>query len=117
MNFWERYCDACNRKGVKTQTQQNADAYGVTRASITSWKLKNIVPNGTVVAKIADHLGTTSDYLLGRTPDPSPQTIIGTTAVPKIITYYFSLDSADKLRVEAYMEGLLTADKYASLRE
>lgn len=69
MGFWERYVAACNRKGIRPQTQRNADAFGVTRASITSWKSKNIVPNGSVIAKIADYLGVTTDYLLGRSDD------------------------------------------------
>ena len=38
--------------------------------SIYSWKTKN--PTGTKIQKVADVLNTTSDYLLGRSNNPSP---------------------------------------------
>lgn len=117
MGFWERYVAACNRKGIRPQTQRNADAFGVTRASITSWKSKNIVPNGSVIAKIAEYLGVTTDYLLGRSDDIESGAPKVDTPVPRVLMLYYSLSDKDRIRAEAYMEGLLTSDRYRQTSE
>lgn len=45
--------------------------FHVTRAAISSWGKKNSAPKGETVAIIADALGVSADYLLGRTDDPT----------------------------------------------
>ena len=63
-----------------------------------------------------------ADYLLGRTDNPidyvnsapvvedAPRDYIG--AVPDFVTKFRMLDDVDKAKAEAYLDGLLSADKY-----
>lgn len=43
---------------------------GIAKTSIYSWK--NNIPKGETIQKTADILETSTDYLLGRTDDPTP---------------------------------------------
>lgn len=52
-------------------SQKAADAFGVTRATISVWNKKDTAPKGETVKVIADTLGVSCDYLLGRTDDPT----------------------------------------------
>lgn len=79
-------------------------------------------PKAETVAAIADALGVSADYLLGRTDNPidhvnsapvvedAPRDYIG--AVPDFVTKFRMLDDVDKAKAEAYLDGLLSADKY-----
>ena len=94
--------------------------FGVTRATISSWKLKNTMPKGETVAIMADALHVSAYYLLCRTNDPTDycrqnlkvHSDIGRDDDSEIINLYSQLDSLDRVRVEAYIEGILTKDKY-----
>ena len=111
MGFWERYAAACKRKGVKTQTNANAEAFGVSRAALTTWKTKNITPGGNVIARIAVYLNTTADYLLELTDEIGPDLRNDEIKIPRVLSLYYSLSEEDKIRAEAYMEGLLASNK------
>lgn len=43
-----------------------ADAVGVSQGNVSDWKSGRSAPTAAVMVKIADYLGVTSDYLLGR---------------------------------------------------
>ena len=43
-----------------------ADAVGVSQGNVSDWKSGRSSPTAAVMAKIADYLGVSSDYLLGR---------------------------------------------------
>lgn len=58
-------------KKKKTQ-QEMADAIGITRPAYTAYESGNRKPDYETLNKIADKLETNTDYLLGRTDDPSP---------------------------------------------
>lgn len=47
---------------------------GINRNAFFDWKNRGTIPAADTVAKIADYLGTTTDYLLGRTFNPFPTT-------------------------------------------
>lgn len=116
MNFYERYRTICSEKGLDPCSQKTADMFGVTRATISSWKSKNTIPKGETVAIMADALHVSADYLLCRTSDPtdysSQKLEVYTDAVPneipRILDLYSQLDALDRVRVEAYIEGMLT---------
>jgi transcriptional regulator with XRE-family HTH domain len=146
MNFYERYAKVCADSGIDPCSQKAADMFGITRATISSWNKKNTAPKGETVAAVADALGVSSDYLLGRTEDKTdysnPDLIaelsgpvldyfdgdvkkaadfhsavdadVKREQAPKILQLYNRLDENDKIRVEAYIEGILTNDKYGS---
>jgi len=42
------------------------------KSSFFNWERRGTIPSGDVVAKIADYFHVSTDYLLGRTDDPSP---------------------------------------------
>lgn len=120
MSFWERYEKTALAIGLKPMAQDTADMFGATRASIASWKTKGIVPKGETVALIADAFHVSCDYLLGRTDDPSDVSAASSESrkvIPKAIRMYYELDGIDQAKVEAYLAGLLAADKYARAAE
>ncbi len=46
-------------------------ATGISSGNISDWKSGKSTPNLEAIAKIADYLGCSTDYLLGRTNDPN----------------------------------------------
>lgn len=116
MTFFDRYTALCARQGMQPMSQKAAKAFGVTRATIVAWGQKNTIPKGETLVLIANHFGVSSDYLLGRTDDPTdyaaavfPQAAV---SQPRILTLYNQLDGIDQVRVESYVEGILSTDKY-----
>lgn len=149
MDFFDRYLDLCNKRGISPMSQKAADLLGVTRATITAWSKSKKTPKGNTVALIADALGVSTDYLLCRTDDPTDysnpelaaevagpvldalggdvqkavafqQAVAedakrerqGSATQPRILALYNQLDAIDQVRVEAYVEGMLSTDKY-----
>lgn len=132
MTFYERYVAICTDRGLEPCSQKAAEAFGVTRATISVWNKKDTAPKGETVKVIADTLGVSCDYLLGRTDDPTdycnPDLIAEVSGpvldhfngdvkkekeqVPEIIKMFNQLDSSDKLKVEGIIQGLLLQDKY-----
>ena len=122
MSFFERYAATCTEHGIEPCSQRAADLFGISRSTISSWNTKNTFPKGETVAAIADALGVSADYLLGRTDNPidyvnsapvvedAPRDYMG--AIPDFVSKFRMLDDVDKAKAEAYLDGLLSADKY-----
>ena len=79
--FWERFYELCLKHGTKPNPL--GKELGISSGVITKWK-NGSIPNGETLAKIADYLNCSVDYLLGRTDDTatvnnasSPVYIIG----------------------------------------
>jgi len=153
MSFYERYAATCMERGIDPCSQSAADLFGISKSTISSWNTKNTFPKGETVAAIADALGVSSDYLLGRTEDPTdysnPELIAEQrsdvmehfngdvrraaafqkavdedvarerrSTIPDYVSKYRMLDEVDQAKAEAYIDGLLSADKYrAELQE
>ena len=66
MSFYERYAFLCRQKGIDPCSQATADMLGVTKGTISAWKRNDNAPKGGTVSAIADALGVSADYLLGR---------------------------------------------------
>lgn len=131
MSFYERYARICLERGLDPCSQKAADLIGTTRSTISVWNTKKTVPKGEFVAAIANALGVSTDYLLGRTDNPTdysnteliaamsgtdldePNETVIEEQLPPILRLYKKLDEIDQAKAEAYMEGLLSADKYA----
>jgi len=114
MDFYNRYEDLCRKRGIEPCSQKAADALGTSRALISNWK-KGVKPNLQFVRAAADMLNTTTDYLLGRTDDPSDLASVPQEQpiIPKEISTLLSqLDHADREKVVFFMQGLLAGDKY-----
>ena len=67
MPFWERLNGMCDKHKCKPNTI--AKELGLSNATATKWK-NGAIPNGETLAKIADYLDCSVDYLLGRTDNP-----------------------------------------------
>ncbi|WP_290370078.1 helix-turn-helix domain-containing protein [Paenibacillus sp. CECT 9249] len=59
------------RQQNKTQ-QEMADYLGITRPAFTAYESGTREPDYKTLIKLADFLNTNTDYLLGRTDNPSP---------------------------------------------
>lgn len=121
MTFFDRYAGIMEEKGLDPGSQTAADMMGVTRSAISSWKRKQSTPKGDTVAKIADVLGVSSDYLLGRTEDRTDYAKHGSdTIIPvrkgksKIVRLYTLLDASDRMKAEGVIQGMLMHEKYTA---
>lgn len=122
MSFFERYAATCTEHGIEPCSQRAADLFGISRSTISSWNTKNTFPKGETVAAIADALSVSADYLLGRTDNPidyanSAPVVEDVSrdymgAIPDFVSKFRMLDDVDKAKAEAYLDGLLSADKY-----
>ena len=121
-NFFDRYSAQVEKTGLDPCSQKAADMFEVTRSTISVWNTKGITPKGDTVARIADKLGVSADYLLGRTDDPRDYTKEdpavkdnGEKVVqfePGIMRLYRKLDEKDRLKAEGVIQGMLMQDKY-----
>lgn len=68
--FLQRLISLCELRN--TTISAAVKAAGGNTGSIDGWKKKGSIPRAELIASLADHLGTTTDYLLCRTDDPSP---------------------------------------------
>lgn len=143
MDFFERYQKVCLARGVKPVSEAAAQNIGVTRATISAWKTLHTTPKAKTVSAIARFYGVSQDYLLGRTDEipgytdqkqertvniqlneneqetkkaPIQQETVKEPETGKtytILPLYDQLDDTDKIRVEGFIQGLLSQEKYA----
>lgn len=131
MGFFENYAAICNKMGIDPCARKMADMIKVSRSTLSAWNSKGTYPKGDTVARIADALHVSADYLVGRTDDPTDYTDPAIRSMlsidddpdakkadeviverPHILDIYDKLDHLDQVRVEAYIEGMLTGAKY-----
>ena len=125
MTFFERYAKIAEQHGLDPCSQKVADLLGLTKATISSWNIKTTTPKGETVARMADLLGVSADYLLGRTDDPTDYVKGATPSKDpdvsekirpsedsSILRLYNRLDSGDKLKAEGVIQGMLMQNKY-----
>jgi len=111
--FYNRYKKSCQALGMEPCSQSTAEKIGVTRSAIGSWSANGMIPKGEALARIADVLHVSSDYLLARTNIPmdcneynnlSPELAI-------LLEKAARLNETGLLRMESYLDGLLTAEQ------
>jgi len=73
--FYEKLCLLCDEHNEKVTPL--VKKLGYSSGSLTNWQ-KGTVPSGDIVAKFADYFNVSTDYLLGRTDDPTPPRRINT---------------------------------------
>ena len=121
MTFYERYERVCTQHGVDPCSQKAADLIHTTRGNISMWKKNNTTPKGEMLCAIADAYHVSTDYLVGRTDDQTDYTspkakppVISSTVDTDdtTIAKYKQLDDIDRMKAEAYIDGMLSADKY-----
>lgn len=67
--FWSQFYNLCIQKGTKPNPV--AKALNISSGVVTKWKNEGALPNGDNLAKIADYLDCSVDYLLGRAAAPA----------------------------------------------
>jgi len=67
--FWSQFYNLCIQKGTKPNPV--AKALSISSGVVTKWKNEGALPNGDNLAKIADYLDCSVDYLLGRADTPA----------------------------------------------
>lgn len=110
MNFFERYSEACNRRGIIPGSQRAAEMFGVTRSNISAWNTKGTMPSAKTVAKIAQGLNVSADFLLCLTDEDKPLD----TNRPDVTILYERLDEIDRGKVDGFIQGLLIQEKYTT---
>lgn len=68
MTAFDRLKKLCDEQGISINILE--ERIGLGKNTLYSWKKK--VPGGTNLEKVADYFHVSTDYLLGRTDDPSP---------------------------------------------
>ncbi|MBP3766181.1 MAG: helix-turn-helix transcriptional regulator [Bacilli bacterium] len=78
--------------------------------SISAYENGKNFPSCEVLVKIADYLGTTTDYLLGRTNDDVSIYQLNKNEITdeeaELITYYKNLSVDNKLKLKGYIEAI-----------
>ena len=138
--FWQRYEKLCLENGYQPGSEQAAKMLGTNRGTISAWRTKGKTPQNEFLINIADIYGVSTDYLLCRTDDPTdyanPDIVAASkiddtkkalalqniTAAQKSATQdgsalFDQLDDVDQGKAEAYMQGLLSQEKYVNRRK
>lgn len=68
MNPVPRIFQILDKKGITAYKM--AKDIGMSTARLSNWKQGKSTPSAEAIAQIADYLGVSTDYLLGRTDDP-----------------------------------------------
>ena len=68
--FYDIFRSLCEKKGVSCH--KAALDIGLSNATPSIWKKRNITPKGDTLAKIADYFDVSIDYLLGSEAEKTP---------------------------------------------
>ena len=71
MSFYTRYEECCRRKNISPVSQTAADSLQCTKANISTLARTGAMPRGDIIARAAQMLDVSADYLLGLTDVPS----------------------------------------------
>lgn len=138
--FWQRYEKLCLENGYQPGSEQAAKMLGTNRGTISAWRTKGKTPQNEFLINIADIYGVSTDYLLCRTDDPTDYANPDIVAASKIDdtkkalalqniaaaqksatqdgnALFDQLDDVDQGKAEAYMQGLLSQEKYVNRRK
>ena len=131
MGFYERYAELITEMGIDPCSMRAANMFGINKGTISSWKIKGTSPRGETVARMADILGVSADYLLGRTDRRTDDSRNSAQAIiqevikkrereeqkerdldSEILRLYNRLRPGDQQKAEGFIRGLLAQDVY-----
>ncbi|PZL72168.1 XRE family transcriptional regulator [Enterococcus plantarum] len=82
------------RKNAELTQEELAKRINVSKQSVGSWERGRTEPSIETITELANVLNTTTDYLLGRTNQPT-QNNIDSTNIGNNITSHFRLNTSD----------------------
>lgn len=94
---------SCMKRRNITDKQLTKDI-GINKSAVTDWKTGKTKSYKKHIDKIADYLGVSSDYLLGRSDDPLPPVDMKDVTIVKE-SYVGPLDPSEK----EWLESVLAA--------
>ncbi|MGS0765682.1 helix-turn-helix domain-containing protein [Syntrophomonas curvata] len=86
------------------ERQQLADGIGITYHALSKYETDEREPDFGVLLKLADYFNTSTDYLLGRTDDPSPRPKIDTIAAHRTDDPMNELPEEARKSVEEFID-------------
>ena len=92
--------------------KQVLDQAGLNKNMMTM--MRSSMPKADNLAKIADYLGCSVDYLLGRTEAASPSL---SEEEQELLSAFHKLDEKDRYKALGYIDSLYSADKYSAKDE
>lgn len=120
--FYQRYILLCEQHGMDPCSRKAASLLGTNRATISHWRTNCSMPKGEMISRVADVFHVSSDYLLGRTDDPSDYAaktkLLKTERSEETARLHLllqRLDHEDLLKLEGVVQGMLFADKYQDI--
>lgn len=96
------------RVARKISQQTLAEIVKVHQTAISQWETGRTYPDMSTALLLADYFNVTTDYLLGRTDDPTPPSA-ARPAVPDLLE---GLSDADRRRAEEYVEMIKQTAKF-----
>ena len=63
MDFYNKFIELCNKKGVKPSPM--LESIGIQKSANSNWKKRKSKPTSANLQKIADYFGVTVEYLKG----------------------------------------------------
>ena len=93
--------------GIFTQ-EDAAHEFGVSMSTYQKWEQGVGRLNGEILSELADFYGVSIEYLLARTPDPSPlpRTSGPSDEVGELLRLYDSMNASGRLHLMVYARGL-----------
>lgn len=109
--FYPRLNALCAERGVKITNV--ITEMGMGSGNLSKWKAGG-VPKGDTLSKLADYFHVSTDYLLGRTDDPSPA---GEGEEPSplrstLLGNFDRLNQEGQEKLADYSDDLVTSGKY-----
>ena len=107
--FWDNFYQACLRKGTKPNPL--AKELQIASGSMTAWKGGKL-PNGETLLKIADYLGVSVDYLLGRTEEQnSNQNQTLSQNEQELLDIFKNFSERDQIKILGKMEEWISTSR------
>ncbi len=108
MTFYERYANCCQKKGIAPVSQFAADQLGCTKGTISAIAKNGTVPKGEIVARAAQMLDVSADYLLALTDKAHviETSIPADSSLAKAMTIFQSLNAEGQEAALAMLTGL-----------
>ena len=112
MSFYDRYAECCREKGILPSSQATAEIIGCSRSNISALASSGITPKGDIVARAAQMLDVSADYLLGLTDTPRAVEAPITRAEGDALSLFRELNEEGQHAAIAMLSGLAQRDVY-----